>query len=93
MLNDMRSAKIEHLTPVLRGNSIEEIKSFLTKETVPSYRDDERWWKSFRKNGILEWYNPPHCDSQFVNVGSIEQWIEQAIADYDTKVMSLPAAE
>jgi hypothetical protein len=57
-LNDMRFPHIEELTFVCWANSIEELKEFVNQETVEYYRDD-KWGKTFRKFGPLEWYNRP----------------------------------
>lgn len=59
-LNDMRSGRIEHSEMVVRAETKEELESFVEKEKVESYRtDDDRWAKSFRKGGLLEWFNQP----------------------------------
>lgn len=50
--------------------------------------------KSFKKGGILEWYNPPYdCDEHkhYVNVGTEQDWIEEAKKNYATCVLSIPA--
>lgn len=57
-LNDMRFAHFEELKFVCWANTIEELKDFVNRETVEPYRED-KWGKSFRKFGPLEWYNHP----------------------------------
>lgn len=57
-LNDMRFSHIQELTFVCWANTIEELKDFVNQETVEPYRDD-KWGKTFRKFGPLEWYNRP----------------------------------
>lgn len=92
LLNDMRSPNIERLTPVCRAETKEMLMDFLTRESVPGYRDGQ-WGKSFRQGGPLEWFNPPYKNDEnmhFQNAGGVEKWIENARRDYEDRVMSLP---
>lgn len=57
-LNDMRSPKIEIMTGVCWAETEQELLDLLEKEAVPTYQDD-RFMKSHRKGGPLEWYNVP----------------------------------
>ena len=57
-LNDMRSPQIEMLRHVVKAATKEELKAFLARERVESYRDG-RWGKVFREGGPLEWFNEP----------------------------------
>jgi hypothetical protein len=57
-LNDMRFSHVEELIFVCWAYSIEELKEFVNQETVEYYKDD-KWGKTFRKFGPLEWYNRP----------------------------------
>jgi hypothetical protein len=64
-LNDMRFAHVEELKFVCWAATIEELREFVNSETVEYYKDD-KWGKTFRKFGPLEWYNRPweHEDSR-----------------------------
>lgn len=48
------------------------------------------WRKTFMKGSELEYFNPPHNDMAaygipaFVNVGTEEDWINRAKADYNS---------
>ena len=89
-LNDMRTPKIEIMQTVVRAETKEEIQSFLESETVESYKDDN-WRKSFRKNGPLEWFNPPTgYEGGIVDVGTEESWVKDAIEAYNTDILSIP---
>jgi hypothetical protein len=57
-LNDMRFAHVEELVFVCWANTIEELREFVNQETVEYYKDN-KWGKTFRKFGPLEWYNRP----------------------------------
>jgi hypothetical protein len=79
-LNDMRSPQIEIMTPVLYGHTLEEIRAFVHAERVPNYRDD-RWGKSFRQGGPLEWYNPPfEQDASVIRLELVPQLVESGVA-------------
>lgn len=58
MLNDMRSAKFESLSPAARAPTREELEALVAEETVELYQDG-RWRKTFRRGGPLEWFNRP----------------------------------
>ena len=93
LLNDMRSSNIEILVPVARAENRSDLEALLTREKVTPYRTDDRWCKSFRQGGPLEWFNAPFSfdDGQtFVNVGTREDWMIRAGEDWDRKVMSIP---
>jgi hypothetical protein len=64
-LNDMRSAHVEDLSPAFCAETAEELRAFLLAETVPTYQTHNRWGKTFREGGPLEWFNRPrawdHC--------------------------------
>lgn len=91
-LNDMRSSNIENLSPVGRANTKEELIAYLAREKVEPYRDD-RWGKTYRQGGPLEWYNPPYVSEErlhFQNAGHEDEWAANARRDYQARVMSLP---
>lgn len=90
MLNDMRSSNIENLKPVVRAETAEEIESFLERETVDNYRDD-RWSKVYKQGGPLEWYNPPWSFEQhIIDVGTEDDWVNDAIEAYQRQIIALP---
>ena len=62
-LNDMRSPKIEILTPVARATTVEALKAFVAENKVPPYMDGN-WSKCFRQGSLLEWYNPPQVTAE-----------------------------
>ncbi len=88
-LNDMRAVKIEILMTVRRSESKQALVDFVTNESVENYMDG-RWSKSFRKDGPLEWYNPPSHEGNFVNVGTEDSWREDAAIIYREAVLSVP---
>lgn len=92
LLNDMRSSKIEILTPVARAETKEALLAFLEREKVEGYRDGP-WGKSYRKDGPLEWCNPPWMhmeDSHFQDVGTEEKWAQKARLRFREQVTNLP---
>jgi hypothetical protein len=47
--------------------------------------------KVFRKGGPLEWYNPPNSFSEsYVNIGTLEDWLEQTKKRWVEKVEIIP---
>ena len=89
-LNDMRSSKIEILNSVARAKTKEELEAFIERESVETYRD-ERWGKTFKKDGPLEWYNRPSLSkNNFVDVGDEETWAERARVDFQEMVLAIP---
>ncbi len=88
-LNDMRTPKIEIMQSVVRAETKEEIASFIENETVERYTDDN-WDKSFRKGGILEWFNPPNRFGGIIDMETEESWINDAIEAYKVDVLSIP---
>lgn len=78
-LNDMRASNIENLQPVAWAESSECIEGLLRRERVDGYRDGQ-WGKSFRKDGPLEWFNPPSEPGGGL-VGGIRQHSELEVRD------------
>lgn len=61
-LNHMRDVRIEILSLVGWTETMEEMEAFLESEKVKPYQDEfngRLFTKSYRKDGPLEWYNPP----------------------------------
>ena len=88
LLNDMRSSHFEDVHPVFRAETREELDRLLQSEKVSSYRDG-RWAKSFRQGGPLEWFNYPY-DNPFRNVGTREDWMNDAGKRYDSQIEVVP---
>lgn len=87
MLNDMRAAQIDNLSPIVRAETREQLDAFVAQEKVEPYNDGSRR-KTYRQGGPLEWFNPPfESDSHhFINVGTRED----AARRWDDHVMGLP---
>jgi hypothetical protein len=95
LLNDMRAANIENIQPVCIAETKQELLNLLEAERVERYTTDNRWGKTYRQGGPLEWMNPPwdHEDHlHFQDVGTSEDWAESACRDYQERVLSLPMA-
>lgn len=89
-LNDMRASNIENMTAVARAETVEELKALLTREDCGVYTDG-KWRKQFRQGGPLEWYNPPISgDNTFMNVGSEQEFVENARAQYRSVMDTIP---
>ena len=91
ILNDMRSSQIEIVNPRFRAETKRELEAFLESEEVEKYTTDNRWAKSYRQGGPLEWYNHPFSmDEYIVDVGTEESWAANARANYSAQIMNLP---
>ena len=93
VLNDMRASQIEAVLPRAWSSSREDLERFMVNERVESYIDadgDQRWCKSFRKGGPLEWCNPPPDDLS--RTGFHGEGIRPIRADVIDGVPMYPAA-
>lgn len=90
MLNDMRSPKIEYSELAIVAGSREEIEAILKRESVEPYRDD-RWGKTFRKGGPLEWFNRP--SETFGQAPREVAHPREVAADYMAKLSAAPVFE
>lgn len=81
-LNDMRSAKIEYKRLAAIGDTPVSLENLLKAESVPQYTEegfDEnfgrniKWQKSFRKEGPLEWFNPPLLVEDAIRVETVPE--------------------
>lgn len=89
-LNDMRSSKVENLTPIARAETKKILETFMEKEKTDLYSDD-RWQKNYRQGGPLEWYNPPFSmNAHILNVGSADEWAATARREFEETIMRLP---
>ena len=91
-LNDMRSPKIEITTVVCKAETPEELEAFLKREEVGLYQEDG-WGKHYRKDGPLEWYNPPFGGSMgdhLTNIGTEDMWAEAARMNYREGLSTIP---
>lgn len=94
-LNDMRASQIEILTTVAVASTREALQAFMAAEAITPWSDGQ-WGKSFRAGGPLEWYNPPwgwDDDRAFVNIGTREDAMAHAAANYDAYVNSAPRVD
>lgn len=91
-LNDMRSPQIEMAEIVARADTREALTRFIEREQVERYRDGI-WWKGFRKDGPLEWFNPPGVywpDGESIQERpSREDAIADFVSAYDAKIASI----
>lgn len=92
-LNPMTS-KAEHTSIVAISKSSETLQNLLNTEAVEPYKDGN-FHKVYRKGGILEWFNPPYPGNidfsgnpVIINIGTVEDWIEKTVADYNNFVLS-----
>lgn len=89
-LNDMRDENPSVLKSVARAETKEELADLIQREQVDPYEEEEHG-KVFKKEGLLEWFNPPVLAEQyFVNVGDEETWAKRARVDFNDRVMSIP---
>lgn len=108
LLNDMRFPKIEMRQAVARAPTREDLVAWIEREKVEGYREPRdqhrHWGKSFRKGGLLEWYNSPYefqFDDHFVDFDvmlaeychehGLSPWSE-AVTEIRRKYMELPDA-
>lgn len=97
-MNLMRG-RTEEVHPVARAETREGLVALMERERVPVYSDGQ-WRKSFRQGGPFEWYNPPWGDPNVVgmfgegihDVGSEDDWAEDARQAYRTRVLGLHSA-
>lgn len=99
-LNDMRWAHVEDLATIARAETKEELRAFVDRERVPAYLDEgvnsygpTKFHKCFRKGGPLEWYNDlsPIASDSFVNMGTEDEAVSRARAQYRDYVSNIPA--
>lgn len=94
MLNDIRAAQVENLTPVARAETREELVNLMVREIVRKYKDGQ-WHKSYRADGPLEWYNPPYNFEVYKhvqNIGTAEDWANEARERYAQYTSGIPQA-
>lgn len=58
ILNNMTAPNIENVNAVKVGDTREELEEFYKGELAEFPWRDETWNKTFKKDSILEWYNP-----------------------------------
>jgi hypothetical protein len=93
-LNPMRS-NAERVISIAVAETREPLMQVLERERVEPYSDGP-WHKAFRKDGPLEWYNPPDPDMctfintpAIVDIGTRADWMEQGGRDFDRLVEGL----
>ena len=89
-LNNMRFDLLD-LIPVARAETKEELEEFVESQTVGVYQDGP-YGKCFKKNGPLEWYNPPveQIGQPYLNAGTENDWAERARVDFRERVLPIP---
>ena len=87
-LNDMRSAKVEILTPVFRAETEQALVEFIKSQGTKPYQDG-KWQKVFKKDDVLEWFNPPRGE-EIVSVGTKQSWMTNAGIEYENRILSIP---
>ncbi len=75
VLNDMRSAKIEHSQVVAIAYEKEKLIDFYNSNKVETYRDGQ-WAKSFAKGSPLEWYNT-YSEGNSCRHGINSAWLKE----------------
>mgnify|MGYP003331262818 CR=1 FL=1 len=89
-LNDMRSAHVEEMSNVCIAETKEQLVNYLNTEFVDHYIDSG-YRKTFKKNGPLEWYNPPISDSEsFVQIIGEEEFIQRKLQEYRDFISNIP---
>ncbi len=95
-LNPMMG-NFESLRPVARAETKDALMAYVEAQRVEGYSDEDgqnmcggKLNKSFRKGGVLEFFNPPDREECFVDVGTKEDWAQQAMARYEQTVNSIP---
>lgn len=81
-LNDMRAGQIENTTPVCWAANEAEMSAFVDSQVVDPYKTHEKWMKSYREGGLLEWYNPAF--------DSIGQGVQRFLVESTGEVAHLP---
>lgn len=94
-LNPMVS-NAETVVPIVRAETREELEAFIVAETVEPYQDGQ-WHKVFRKDGPLEWCNPPMDGTAWigvpaiVDVGTEQDWAIRAVEEFRSFQISIPS--
>ncbi len=93
MLNDMRSAHFEDVSPVAKAETGEELVAFMEREKATDpYRSPgaNKYSKTF-KRGPLEWFNEPAGPGQGIeDIGTRKEWAERGGRDFDKFVGQIP---
>lgn len=89
-LNDMRSSKIEYKEFVACASSKEELEALLVQEKVPTYRDADRWGKTFRKDGPLEWFNTSYDENKGIFCYGPREAVKAVFKQFGLYVDHLP---
>lgn len=80
--------RFERLDLVARADSKEALDEFLKAQTVETYMDGQ-FRKNFKKDGPLEWYNPPDRDYCFFEE-SLAAVIQRVTENWNNGIMVLP---
>jgi len=85
--------RAEESCVVARAEERNELVAFVEREMVEPYRDGH-WYKSFRKDGPLEWFNPPDENPWFdcyCDVGTLSDWLGDTQDRWNNMLMDIPA--
>ena len=92
-LNPMTS-NAENVVPICRAETEQQLLDLLEREAVEPYITDDRWHKVFRKDGPLEWYNPPGPDGTawigvpaIIDAGTEDDWAQNGRRLYQRNVI------
>jgi hypothetical protein len=88
-LNDMRTSHIETCQVLARAETKEALVRYVKQETVAAYNETIQsytWGKVFRKDGPLEWYNPPY-PGEMETSGETDHFLHCArVIDYSDEI-------
>ena len=94
------TSNAEHIVPIARAETREELLALLQREKVEPYRESTEgrsWYKVYRKGGPLEWYNDPGPMMQpwidvdaVLDIGTREEWAQRAAERYDSAISGIP---
>lgn len=92
-LNDMRFPQMEMTQPLCQAPSIEALMAFILDEKCEPYREGP-WGKVHRKDGPLEWFNPPVECELYRYYQQIPERVQAAgCVEYSNPVCFLPTIE
>jgi len=87
--------------PVARAETKEQLIALLEKEKVEPYKkavynsfcnkNDYIYTKYFKEGSLFEDFNPPANDACFVNVGTLDDWIQKTVEKWNNTIMSIPS--
>ena len=82
LLNDMTSAKIEYMDLAAFSDDKERLLNWYQQQFAPEPYHEKHYftgclyYKTFKKNSLLEWFNPMH---ESLKQGIHEEWVDRKI--------------